>query len=71
MDRRVWRATAHAQTRLNDSQFHFPGVFTDCYVWRSDIDRRIRKRSSLIFLKYSLYRNDTVKSIPFCLLTFQ
>ena len=20
------------QTRLNDSHFHFPGVFTDCYV---------------------------------------
>ena len=71
MDRGVRRAIAHAQTRLNDSQFHFPGVFTDCYMWRSDIDRGIRKRSSLIFLKYSLHRNDTVKSIPFCLLTFQ
>ena len=32
MDRGVWQATAHGQTRLNDSQFHFPGVFTDCYV---------------------------------------
>ena len=51
------------QTRLNDSHFHFPGVFTDCYVQRSDIDRRIRKCGALIFLKYSLYRNDMVKSI--------